>query len=236
VRADVSAETVLSRLQRILCDLLVLKPEDVHPESLLVDDLDADSIAMIELMFAIEQEFGVKLPDLKADEETFALPLPDGLRRLEETPGTTTFFEYLKHEAICHVFGSVSTIGDMAALLGVALPPGRDPSLPVSRLLIEDVERLATAAWEDAPRTARAFGAQDFDVARLASLLTAPTRDALFRKQNVATLARAAVTRVPEGMDPNASVSKLRLRDLFRFFTVGAMAGYVIYLLASETG
>lgn len=168
--------SVLARLQAILADLLVLKPADIRPESRLVDDLEADSITFIELAFTIEKEFGVRLPDVKADERTLSLPLPDGLNRLESMPGSTTFFEFLKHEAIRDVLG-----------------PETRP------------EELAHAE-----------------------------RERLFRSHTVATIARAARAEVPEGLDPAAPITSLRLRDLLRFLTVGAMAGYIEHLLAEK--
>jgi len=82
-----------ARLRAILAELLLLEPEQVHPESLLVDDLDVDSIALLELAFTIEREFGVPFPDVKASEETFNMRLPDALETLEAAPGDTTFFE-----------------------------------------------------------------------------------------------------------------------------------------------
>jgi len=164
---------VLGRLQAILADLLVLEPSDVKPDSRLLDDLDADSITFIELAFAIEREFGVRLPEVKADEETLAMPLPDGLRKLDAMPGAATFFEFLKRSAI----------RDAA---------GRDTAL-------EDAER-----------------------------------ERFFRSHTVATLASAAGAEVPGGFDPSAPIGSLRLRDLFRFLTVGTMADYVQYLLDTK--
>ena len=71
------------RIRELLADLLVLRPDEVRPEHLLVDDLDADSITFLELWFKLERDFGFDLPEVKADEETFNLPLLDGLARLE---------------------------------------------------------------------------------------------------------------------------------------------------------
>ncbi len=47
-----------TRLRAILSELLLLKAEDVRSESLLIDDLDVDSIALLELAFTIERDFG----------------------------------------------------------------------------------------------------------------------------------------------------------------------------------
>ena len=58
------------RLRDLLADMLVLDVAEVKAESLLLADLDIDSISLIELTFAIEREFGVAFPHLKATEET----------------------------------------------------------------------------------------------------------------------------------------------------------------------
>ncbi|MQN01806.1 MAG: acyl carrier protein [Lachnospiraceae bacterium] len=51
------------KLQEIIADNLDADKEDVKPEAKLVDDLDADSLAVVELQMAIEDECGVKIPD-----------------------------------------------------------------------------------------------------------------------------------------------------------------------------
>src|SRR5438093_12069773 len=125
-----------TRLRAILSDLLLLKTEDGRSESLLIDDLDVDSIALLELAFTIERDFGVPFPDVKASEETFSALLPDALQKLEATPGGTTFFEYVKEEAICRLLAGPETVGDLAAILGVSVPHGlrADGALATTRI------------------------------------------------------------------------------------------------------
>src|SRR2546426_12428227 len=125
-----------ARLRAILSELLLLKPEDVRSESLLIDDLDVDSIALLEMAFTIERDFGVPFPDVKASEELFSMLLPDALEKLESTPGETTFFEYVKEEAIRRTLAGLDTVGALAALLGVPVPPGfpADRALATARI------------------------------------------------------------------------------------------------------
>jgi acyl carrier protein len=94
---------IATRLHVILADLLLLRPEEVAPDRLLVEDLDIDSIALLELSFAIEETFGVEFPHLKMSEETFNLSLPEALSRMETMPGGTTFFEYVKEQVVREV-------------------------------------------------------------------------------------------------------------------------------------
>ena len=51
------------RLRTLSSGLLSLPETDLRPDALLVDDLGLDSLAAIEWGMAIEDEFGVALPD-----------------------------------------------------------------------------------------------------------------------------------------------------------------------------
>ena len=52
-----------ARLRTLSAGLLSLPERDLHRDALLVDDLGVDSLAAIEWGMAIEDEFGVALPD-----------------------------------------------------------------------------------------------------------------------------------------------------------------------------
>jgi acyl carrier protein len=149
-------EDAETRVRRILCELLLLDAGEVRSESLLIEDLDVDSITFLELAFAVEKEFGVDFPDVKASEETFVLLLPDALQKLEATPGGTTFFEFIKREAICNGTAAVAaaddrerrfralTVGALARSLGGQVPGGLDATLPIETLRLNDLFRFLT--------------------------------------------------------------------------------------------
>jgi acyl carrier protein len=59
--APVPVDDVVERVARRVAEVLALPPGDVKPESRLMTDLDADSLDLVELMFLLEQEFGIKL-------------------------------------------------------------------------------------------------------------------------------------------------------------------------------
>ena len=101
-----------------------------------IDDLDVDSIALLELAFTIERDFGVPFPDVKASEETFSALLPDALQKLEATPGGTTFFEYVKEEAIREMLTRTETVAELAAVLAIPVAPGlrADGALATTRI------------------------------------------------------------------------------------------------------
>ena len=49
--------TVVERVQSTVADKLGVEPEDVTPEQSFVDDLNADSLDLVELIMAFEEEF-----------------------------------------------------------------------------------------------------------------------------------------------------------------------------------
>jgi acyl carrier protein len=59
---EASADTV-RRVIAIVADALDAKPEDVHAHSSLMDDLGAESIDFLDLLFRLESDFGIKIPE-----------------------------------------------------------------------------------------------------------------------------------------------------------------------------
>ncbi len=54
-------ESVQDRIIRCVAQVLAKSPGVVSPESRLIDDLGADSLDLVELMYVLEDEFSVKL-------------------------------------------------------------------------------------------------------------------------------------------------------------------------------
>ncbi|MEG0019019.1 MAG: acyl carrier protein [Oscillospiraceae bacterium] len=54
---------VFERLRKIICEQLELKEEQVTIESNLVDDFDADSLDLVDIVMSIEDEFGIEVPE-----------------------------------------------------------------------------------------------------------------------------------------------------------------------------
>jgi len=50
--------SVLDRVREIAADKLSVDLEDIKPESSFTEDLEADSLDVVELIMAIEEEFG----------------------------------------------------------------------------------------------------------------------------------------------------------------------------------
>jgi acyl carrier protein len=57
-------DDIESKVRAIICEQLDLNPnEDVSADKAFIDDLDADSLAVVELVLALEDSFGIKIPD-----------------------------------------------------------------------------------------------------------------------------------------------------------------------------
>ncbi len=61
------ANNIEQRVKEIIADQLGVDVEQIKPESKFVDDLGADSLDVVELIMAFEEEFGVEIPDEDAE-------------------------------------------------------------------------------------------------------------------------------------------------------------------------
>ena len=51
------------RLAEIIVEQLGVSPEEIEPEASFMDDLGADSLDIVELVMAMEEEFDIEIPD-----------------------------------------------------------------------------------------------------------------------------------------------------------------------------
>jgi acyl carrier protein len=63
-------EPVADRVKKIIVDQLGVEEDLVNPEASFVDDLGADSLDTVELVMALEEEFGLEIPDEDAEKIT----------------------------------------------------------------------------------------------------------------------------------------------------------------------
>ncbi len=63
-------EPVADRVKKIIVDQLGVEEETVTPDASFVDDLGADSLDTVELVMALEEEFGIEIPDEDAEKIT----------------------------------------------------------------------------------------------------------------------------------------------------------------------
>ncbi len=55
------------RLKKIVIEQLGVDEEEVKPEASFVDDLNADSLDLVELIMSLEEEFGMEISDDEAE-------------------------------------------------------------------------------------------------------------------------------------------------------------------------
>ena len=58
-----SPEEIESKVKEIISQQLEVSLEQLRPEASFVDDLKADSLAVVELVLALEQEFKLEIPE-----------------------------------------------------------------------------------------------------------------------------------------------------------------------------
>ncbi len=58
-----SADEIRAGLAEILEEVADVSPSDVSDEKSFADDLDVDSLSMVEVAMAAEEKFGAKIPD-----------------------------------------------------------------------------------------------------------------------------------------------------------------------------
>jgi acyl carrier protein len=61
---------VYSKVKEIIVDQLGIEEEDVAPDASFIDDLGADSLDIVELIMAFEEEFDIEISDEDAEKIT----------------------------------------------------------------------------------------------------------------------------------------------------------------------
>jgi len=56
-------EEISDKVKELICQQLEVSPEQCQDAASFVDDLKADSLAVVELVLALEQEFKLEIPD-----------------------------------------------------------------------------------------------------------------------------------------------------------------------------
>jgi len=80
-------DDILQRLKRILVEEFKVPEEAIRPEAKLAEDFRLDSVEGVELIFSLEEEFGVEISDEEMEGITTLSDLIEAARRkVEEKP------------------------------------------------------------------------------------------------------------------------------------------------------
>jgi acyl carrier protein len=63
-------QELFARFKKCAVEVLSVSEDQVTPDAKFGDDLDADSLDLVELVMALEEEFGVEIPDEDAEKIT----------------------------------------------------------------------------------------------------------------------------------------------------------------------
>ena len=62
--------TVEERVKKVIEEQLSVNEDQITKEASFIDDLGADSLDTVELVMALEEEFGIEIPDEEAEKIT----------------------------------------------------------------------------------------------------------------------------------------------------------------------
>jgi acyl carrier protein len=64
---QMSTTNIEAKVKSIIADQLGVGEDEIKPESSFIEDLGADSLDIVELVMAMEEEFEVEIPDEEAE-------------------------------------------------------------------------------------------------------------------------------------------------------------------------
>ncbi len=73
--------SVSEKVKSIIVEQLGVKPDQIVPTASFVNDLGADSLDTVELVMALEEEFGIEIPDEEAEK---ILTVEDAIKYIEK--------------------------------------------------------------------------------------------------------------------------------------------------------
>ena len=60
-------DAIFEKVKEVIMDQLAVEDDAVKMETSFIDDLGADSLDVVELIMALEEEFGMEIPETEAE-------------------------------------------------------------------------------------------------------------------------------------------------------------------------
>ena len=79
-----SDKSIADRIKDIIVEQLGVNADQINPGAKFIEDLGADSLDIVELIMALEEEFGTEIPDEEADK---LQTVGDVAKYIEDTQG-----------------------------------------------------------------------------------------------------------------------------------------------------
>ena len=79
-----SDKSIADRIKDIIVEQLGVNAEQINPGAKFIEDLGADSLDIVELIMALEEEFGTEIPDEEAEK---LQTVGDVAKYIEDTQG-----------------------------------------------------------------------------------------------------------------------------------------------------
>jgi acyl carrier protein len=64
---NVERDEIMDKVRSVIVEQLSVEEDDVTEDAAFIDDLGADSLDIVELVMALEEEFGISIPDEQAE-------------------------------------------------------------------------------------------------------------------------------------------------------------------------
>ena len=73
--------SISDKVKDIVVEQLGVNRDEITPEASFIDDLGADSLDTVELVMALEEEFGLEIPDEEAEKITTVSQATDYIKK-----------------------------------------------------------------------------------------------------------------------------------------------------------
>jgi len=75
---------LFEEVKEVIVEQLNVNPDEIKPESKFVEDLGADSLDVVEMIMALEEKFGIEIPDSEAEKIQTVQDVVDYIQKAKE--------------------------------------------------------------------------------------------------------------------------------------------------------